>query len=623
MATAEELLTGGNVITVDFVTRTINIPESIKNLGVEGDDDTQRLEWRMPRYFKGIDLSKFVIRINYKNAEGGEDIAEVSDIVVEDETVSFVWQVERFAYLYAGDVEFALCLRDIADDGEILREIGTTNASLPVLKSLHTDATTIEAQLDLIAVAINEALEKAKDSELKGDPGYTPVKGVDYYTEAERNEFVELVTNDVNAGFANGIKGSKSSNAGLIQLNDVSTVQHTITAKITSKNMIKFPHAEIAGEYIEGVPVEKTKSGVTFTVNPDQSIGISGRPTENVSFALSYDGGNGIYLEQGKTYTLSTDAKFTGSTGYIYMQIIKDGVNMHGVTVRSDDVTFVATASGYGVVGVVVLNGVNYDKTIHVQLEEGDTATEFTPYVSLEDEITPAGVSPARVTVCGKNLLKYPYADTTQVHNGITFTDNGDGSITINGTATGNAYYDFARSDAAIPAVIKRGVYTFAYEDKSWSSGDAPTDGISVTFGLTDSSAGDGGHVEGYKVINITRDTSYYAFVTVDAGAVIDNYAIYPRLYVGNYDQSNTDLPPIPEFEQYVDGGEWNHFDDCPVESLDPATSPIMTMYTNLSGTTLKCEYTIDTQTYIDRGISNLKAELKALINGLHTTPDE
>ena len=37
---------------------------------------------------------------------------------------------------------------------------------------------------------------------------------------------------------------------------------------------------------------------------------------------------------------------------------------------------------------------------------------------------------------CGKNLLPYPFKDTTKTINGITFTDNGNGTVTANGTAT-------------------------------------------------------------------------------------------------------------------------------------------------------------------------------------------
>lgn len=41
-----------------------------------------------------------------------------------------------------------------------------------------------------------------------------------------------------------------------------------------------------------------------------------------------------------------------------------------------------------------------------------------------------------RVKSVGKNLVDYPYEDTTKTSNGISFTDNGDGSITVSGTAT-------------------------------------------------------------------------------------------------------------------------------------------------------------------------------------------
>lgn len=44
-------------------------------------------------------------------------------------------------------------------------------------------------------------------------------------------------------------------------------------------------------------------------------------------------------------------------------------------------------------------------------------------------------------SLSGKNLLEYPFVNTTMTTNGITFTDNGDGTITANGTATANALF--------------------------------------------------------------------------------------------------------------------------------------------------------------------------------------
>lgn len=67
--------------------------------------------------------------------------------------------------------------------------------------------------------------------------------------------------------------------------------------------------------------------------------------------------------------------------------------------------------------------------------------------VSLDDAIayktfnvTVDGASEQETTT-GKNLLPYPYVDTTKTENGITFTDNGDGTITVNGTATAGTFF--------------------------------------------------------------------------------------------------------------------------------------------------------------------------------------
>lgn len=47
------------------------------------------------------------------------------------------------------------------------------------------------------------------------------------------------------------------------------------------------------------------------------------------------------------------------------------------------------------------------------------------------------------LNITGKNLLSYPYGDSTTTSYGITFTDNRDGSISINGTCTADNYSIF------------------------------------------------------------------------------------------------------------------------------------------------------------------------------------
>ncbi len=50
-----------------------------------------------------------------------------------------------------------------------------------------------------------------------------------------------------------------------------------------------------------------------------------------------------------------------------------------------------------------------------------------------------------------KNLIPYPYYDTTKTTNGITFTDNGDGTITAIGTATNNAFFNLVIDTLDLP----------------------------------------------------------------------------------------------------------------------------------------------------------------------------
>ena len=45
---------------------------------------------------------------------------------------------------------------------------------------------------------------------------------------------------------------------------------------------------------------------------------------------------------------------------------------------------------------------------------------------------------------CGENILTYPYPNTTGTRYDVTFSDNGDGSITVSGTATDSAYFMFS-----------------------------------------------------------------------------------------------------------------------------------------------------------------------------------
>lgn len=81
----------------------------------------------------------------------------------------------------------------------------------------------------------------------------------------------------------------------------------------------------------------------------------------------------------------------------------------------------------------------NLELAIMLRLASIEDST-YVPYVPTNKELMSYKVNGE---LGAKNLLPYPYHDTTITTNGITWTDNGDGTITVNGTATAVSFFSF------------------------------------------------------------------------------------------------------------------------------------------------------------------------------------
>lgn len=160
MSSAEDILTKtlnetgtDSSIIVDFSTRKISIPDSIKHLGVESDDDVTILDFAIPRYFNDIDLSEFTVHINYLNAKNEGDVYTADDVVLDDNNITFSWTVGRYALAFDGDVCFNVCLKkwDTVDPTIVIQELNTMVATLPVLPGLETSEAVIQKYADVLA----------------------------------------------------------------------------------------------------------------------------------------------------------------------------------------------------------------------------------------------------------------------------------------------------------------------------------------------------------------------------------------------------------------------------------------------------------------------------------------
>lgn len=160
MATADELLNTldtDKTLIIDKDLRIITIPSSVKNLGVESDDDVLRLKFSMPRMYGDVDLSGFSIYINYMNAKNTGDVYVVDDKIIADDTITFSWLVGRVALAYKGNVRFIVCMKKHDDNSNVIQEYNTTIASLPVLEGLETGETIIQQNPDIIEMLLTSS----------------------------------------------------------------------------------------------------------------------------------------------------------------------------------------------------------------------------------------------------------------------------------------------------------------------------------------------------------------------------------------------------------------------------------------------------------------------------------
>lgn len=126
-----------------------------------------------------------------------------------------------------------------------------------------------------------------------------------------------------------------------------------------------------------------------------------------------------------------------------------------------------------------------------------------------------------------KNLLPYPYTSKTRTENGITFTDNGDGSVAVKGTATSDVFFCFVHKTTKFMLDINN--------DYVISTNTKVTDGIKTVYAYAYDNDGTSLGVIGDAYVNdgkITwnENTAYIdVYMTVENGATVD-ITVYPMI---------------------------------------------------------------------------------------------
>lgn len=456
-------------------------------------------------------------------------------------------------------------LQQIAKDATLQNAVSTLQSVVEKLSTIATDATlqgvakdatlkTLASDTSLQAVAktlgdkdailtrIAEALdakdttkERLSEIEAAAEEKKQEIEAVGEQVKATIPEDYSTLAGKVN-NTSNALKGI-ASDEGAVGISDVSSVEHIMDVRVSSKNVCGVESKNVAGDgaYASGTIVMTLKPNTTYTYSADfEQVG-----------TLSTAGIGVRYITGGNIATTATSSEATGRLSTTFT--------------TPDGGKVVLTMFSNTTANAVVGTSCNFT---NIQVEIGATATAYTPYVDV------TGVS---VNKCGKNLIPYPYSEFTKEKNGITFTDNGDGTVTVNGTATGNSTF----------------IFTDAYE---------LTDGVTYIFSIVNDTLNRGyftyfdetGTAQfvraGVPFAWKAEYTNRTIYIEYKSGDVVDNVVIYPQLEVGS---------TATEYEPYIEPVTYIPNADGTVEGVT-SLYPSTTLLTDTAGVIVDAEYNRD-----------------------------
>lgn len=332
-----------------------------------------------------------------------QDDDAVSKKYVDDADNTKLNKVEPFAN---GTYAYTVSKSDVFGTTNGYTEISETDKVKTIAKRKANGC--IETRTPYADVeAANKGYVDTAISDTQGQLAQTNQNVEDLYTILEQAQVVTVTT--LEQAYT-----TRETADGENIVDGVQTTVKEIRGKtVATENLIPYPYAETT----------KTANGVTFTVNSDGSVTVNGTATSDADFMLL----RGPIQGYSESYFLSGCPTGGSDTTYYISE---------GFTTSKD------TGNG------VVLNNLPSDQAWRIVIKSGTTVNNlvFRPMLNAGTTAKPyskwfAGLKNAsfeKIVSTGRNLIPYPYEESTKTENGITFTVNSDGSITANGTTTVN-----------------------------------------------------------------------------------------------------------------------------------------------------------------------------------------
>lgn len=289
------------------------------------------------------------------------------------------------------------------------------------------------------------------------------------------------------------------------------------------------------GDLGEAVRVVSDTAWQASGTAPKYGINIRGG-TKPIKPAGTYPAGAYILMYDGGAFQVQADMAYTDERAE---QAADEAAEAHAAQVRQMyQPAWKRTAGGCPVSVADAAEGADLSSLVL----KGRMVVSGTP--SPDAPVTITGVKPQTVAVTGKNLI--PPKAASETINGVTCTVNADGSLTLNGTATGNCFFHCPDME------IVSGIYTL-------SSGVKLPAGITLILRKKDINK---------QIMYVyagssskTKPTGYsgkaFVYVAVSSGTTVTNLTLYPQLEVGReataYEPYHGETITSDEVELYGD----------------------------------------------------------------------
>lgn len=268
---------------------------------------------------------------------------------------------------------------------------------------------------------------------------------------------------------------------------------------------------------LDNTATTKISNGITFTVNSDKTVNVNGTNDTSANSSLiinRYDLSPGTYILNGcpsggasNTYRLAIQE--TGSYSVLGSIDIGNG---------SGEFTIDTTTSVQ--IAIFIQKGLTINNLLFKPMLREATIADDT-YEQYGASPSPDYLSEIE-NLEGENIC--PSLNTTRTINGVTFTKNKDGSITMNGTATAEITYPINVNTTTNTRTVLLKANSKYRMLSSYESGKYTTQVFYLKNNITTYSS---------SLIETVEETKAGMYIRVYKNAVLENVTIYPQITKG------------------------------------------------------------------------------------------